>query len=62
MNVDSVRIVGVNSRQEKSQGLAVGIISLGKPTTERDEPMAQVHLTLEDNVLKEVMLGSARKP
>jgi len=32
-------------------------MDLDKPITERDEPMAQVHLTLEDDVLKELMLG-----
>lgn len=32
-------------------------MGLGKPTTERDKPMAQVHLTLEDDFLKELMLG-----
>jgi len=28
-------------------------MGLGKPTTERDEPMAQVHFTPEDDFLKE---------
>ncbi|WP_320409438.1 transposase [Candidatus Cryosericum hinesii] len=32
-------------------------MGLGKPTTERDEPIAQIHSTLEDDVLKELMLG-----
>jgi transposase-like protein len=32
-------------------------MGLGKPTTERDEPMAQIYFTLEDDVLKELMLG-----
>jgi hypothetical protein len=44
--------------KKKSHELAFGIIGFAKLTAESNEIMAQVHLTLEDEILKDLILGN----